>query len=539
MNTNFQYVDNQENNLVERVKKNFDLLIYPGNIGFYKSCEITKIFFYTPGEDKYYNLFTLLSFENTPLIKESFAYLTEKIKTISLSRENKIKWGILQRRISVERAIDIFDNLINNKVYQIEKPLQVSSLEPQLMCYVQANDEFTKPALNKVLKNNFHMGSYIIEFFDASKEKQRFLWKYPEKLNNLSEQINEIIPLHLGDVSDCIGNIIFQFPINCVQVNHKPIGNFNGEKIEINFSPELKKHPELIAHISSEEDNAINNNIIKPLVADENEFPFVAHGKTTLEIVSSSCQLLIFRGSFACIEKISTNIHIANPQNRCFYLNGSIQQVQVSLLETFSAGKEYNKNLRKWRNGRIYVDELNALEKRKDFLQYFNDNNIKALNDIRALISSHSRNGVYLWDPYLNAIDIKNTLYYCPLSNVPLRAITGLASKTKNKKEQVDEMRAEFARDDIRYLFFNIEVRGCFDVSKIHDWHAFHDRFLIFPLEKPLVWSLGISVNQLGKSHHILQKITHSQHILNAFNELWQKLDTPENLIWKHPCKNI
>ena len=59
MNTNFQYVDNQENNLVERVKKNFDLLISPGNIGFYKSCEITKIFFYTPGEDKYYNLFTL------------------------------------------------------------------------------------------------------------------------------------------------------------------------------------------------------------------------------------------------------------------------------------------------------------------------------------------------------------------------------------------------------------------------------------------------------------------------------------------------
>lgn len=49
-----------------------------------------------------------------------------------------------------------------------------------------------------------------------------------------------------------------------------------------------------------------------------------------------------------------------------------------------------------------------------------------------------------------------------------------------------------------------------------------------------MVWSLGISVNQLGKSHHILQEVKHAQHILNAFNELWDLLDNEECLVWKN-----
>lgn len=541
MKTKFQYSDNQEKKFTEQVKQNFELLISPGNVGFYKSCEITKIFFYTLGEEKYYNFFTLLSFENTPVVKESFAYLTDRRKTISLGGGIKKKWGILQRRISIERAIDIFDNLINHKTYQIDEPLQVSSLKPQLMRYIQANDEFVKPPVNNVLKNNFHMGSYIIEFFDISKENQHFLWEYPEKLNELSEQINEIIPLHFGNVSDCIGNMIFQFPINCVQINHKPIGNFNGEKIEVNFSPESETHQELFAHISSEEDNAINSSMIKQLLPGENNIVFPSHGRITLEVVSTKKQLVVFRNNFVCLGKMLSNMQFMHSQPRCFYLNGSIQQVQVSSMDNFSSGQEHNKIPRHWRQNRIYTEELKKLEKQKDFLQYFKDEHEKALNDIRSLISLYGANGVYLWDPYLDANDIKKILYFCPHTQASLKAITGLRNhREKNSKEdRIEEMRAVFERDDKNYLFLNIEVRGTLDVSKISDWHKFHDRFLIFPLEKPLVWSLGISVNQLGKSHHILQKITHAQHILNAFNKLWEKLDAQENLIWKHSYKHM
>ena len=56
---------------------------------------------------------------------------------------------------------------------------------------------------------------------------------------------------------------------------------------------------------------------------------------------------------------------------------------------------------------------------------------------------------------------------------------------------------------------------------------------IIFPSEKPKVWSLGASINQLGESHHILQEVKNAQHIVNAFDKLWEELSSEECLIWK------
>ena len=52
--------------------------------------------------------------------------------------------------------------------------------------------------------------------------------------------------------------------------------------------------------------------------------------------------------------------------------------------------------------------------------------------------------------------------------------------------------------------------------------------------KKPQVWSLGTSVNSLGKSHHIIQSVSHPQPIVDAFEELWDKLSVEECLVWKH-----
>jgi len=90
-------------------------------------------------------------------------------------------------------------------------------------------------------------------------------------------------------------------------------------------------------------------------------------------------------------------------------------------------------------------------------------------------------------------------------------------------------MTVEFEKDEKEFLFLNLEIRGKIGANG----YDFHDRFLIFPLEQPKVWSLGISVNQLGGSHHILHEVKNAQHILNAFNKLWNELNSKECLIWK------
>lgn len=62
----------------------------------------------------------------------------------------------------------------------------------------------------------------------------------------------------------------------------------------------------------------------------------------------------------------------------------------------------------------------------------------------------------------------------------------------------------------------------------------FHDRFLIFPgsvKEKPKVWSLGTSINNIGVRHSILMEVNNPQNILDAFNELWN--DLKDSILWK------
>ncbi len=183
-----------------------------------------------------------------------------------------------------------------------------------------------------------------------------------------------------------------------------------------------------------------------------------------------------------------------------------------------------------WIHNRKYEQELKELENNGSFIQYFGNQEEKALTDLRNLINKYSNNGVYLWDPFLNVSDIKKTFYYTPYSNVPLRAITNLKDvNSTSKTTNFDKVKTEFEVDDKEYLLIDLEVR-----SKQNGYGSdFHDRFLIFPLEKPKVWSLGTSVNSLGKSHHILQEVKHAQHILNAFNKLWDELNHKECIVWK------
>ena len=78
-----------------------------------------------------------------------------------------------------------------------------------------------------------------------------------------------------------------------------------------------------------------------------------------------------------------------------------------------------------------------------------------------------------------------------------------------------------------------LEFRTC---RKNKGW-GFHDRFLIFPAkgDRPSVWSLGTSVNGLGKSHHVLQKVGNGRLIQDAFQALWDELDVDECRVWKCP----
>ncbi len=157
------------------------------------------------------------------------------------------------------------------------------------------------------------------------------------------------------------------------------------------------------------------------------------------------------------------------------------------------------------------------------------------MEDIRYLLNRFGEDGVFLWDPYLSADDLLNTLFYIKYWNADLRAITeGNAIPGQTSPASfVEAQRAILygAQSNLRGLRLEYRIR-----TGQAGW-AFHDRFLIFPRDKAgaLAWSLGTSANSLGKQHHILQQVDDGQLVADAFNDLWNQLYLPEHLVWKTP----
>ena len=438
----------------------------------YNKCEVIEIFGYQLDDQKAFNIFTLIVFEETQQ-QESEKYLSNKL--IPFQKNKNIKWGIKRTIINIDKVKFIFENLKNKKILKIQDnadELKIGKIVIQNKQYI-----LTEPQINSILKNNFHSGSYIIEGFDLTKKNCSFLLGQPEVLNNFSEQVSEIIPIRL--LSDRLGNIIFQFPINLFKVAFSALEQYKGFQLDFVFHQKLKK--ELDFQVIAE--NRIDNLIADYLIQDikNNEPIFInTSDKVSYKIYDKRNKLIIGKGESSPLKTIAITSSMGSHQDRFFYINGRQERIQVSHPEpTYYAIGNRDKKSNDWLKNRKYEYQLKELDKTKAFIQYKEGENAKALKDIRYLINLHGRDGVYLWDPFLSAIDIKNTLYYSQFI-VKLKALTAIEEKN------IEEQRKKFEKDDKNFLQIYLEVRKSFRKN-------FHDRFLIFPVknQKFGTWNIG------------------------------------------------
>jgi hypothetical protein len=187
-----------------------------------------------------------------------------------------------------------------------------------------------------------------------------------------------------------------------------------------------------------------------------------------------------------------------------------------------------------------------------DFIQFPSGNESndelhqKALNIIHSLINKYGQNSIWLWDPYLTNEELKKTLFHNTHINSEMKAITN-SNKSKAMKICSDCI-LEYCIDPdsnenntfigkcyqyCENLKSNIDID--FRTAVGANAGGFHDRFIIFPKTEQgaIAWSLGASLNQYGLEHHILQKVIDGQMIADAFDKLWEKLQSDNQLIWK------
>ncbi len=518
--------------------KDYDTLTIQGNISFYQSCEVTELFLIYKQDRKVYNLFTIAVFEEKPFEGNNPCYLGNRIVYNS-----EFSIGLKRFWLSMESARASFEELLtNNKWRSVEDSgSQVHALNPLPKQYIPSKGD---NRINRVLKNNFHGGSYILEFFDEEKSNLNFLldMNAVEKFNTLFEKVKELVSIDLSVVRDRVGNIIFQFPVSLLEMKSKAKPLRDGVELRFTWHPLLKVLPDCHLHIES----VMDKNLMGSKIEEYNKGNYQVVETGNIELISTirvwrkdpSLILFTFQGSY--LSGVMLGINFVNPEPRQFELNGTLIEIEVNNLTVPPPNSKMEYSIYIANN--LYDEEKKQLEKSLAFKQYRHVNHDLALKDLRTLISRYDRNGVFLWDPFLRADDILETLYFSGSEGVELRAIGSSNKSTaviyENRGQEPRQIIAEerLVLENPAHINTGLNLEFRFQYG-LFGW-KFHDRFLIFPGSKqfrPRVYALGTSVNSFGNEHNILQEVSHPQPVVDAFNELWQELNHPECLVWKWP----
>ena len=304
-------------------KEQFELLRTNGNIGFYTHCEIVQIFGYKKDVDGAFNIYTLVIFQDKSFKESEPKYLTDKPIPITTD----ISCGIQKAILSIDNAILFFENLFTKKKFHLgnNSECNIGSLKFLNKLFVAGSDSNPFPQLNYILKNNFHNGSYIIEAFDCNKEYVSFLLEDPVKLNEISEKINEKIPLKIANVSDRLGNIIFQFPINNFKVEIWPLD----KRISLHFYLHDKyQFPDsLFAIAKNKVDDCIVDFNTKQLTHIQDSIIIDNSDPVELTIINKNTNLILFHDEVSYIDNVSVNCTQISYLKRCFRINNESYQL--------------------------------------------------------------------------------------------------------------------------------------------------------------------------------------------------------------------
>lgn len=514
----------------------------PGVLGYFTHFEVTEVVALFGGNPPV-NVFSILVAEERVGPQEDcLQWLGQRI---SLNGLKGAKFGVCRYTRTVEEVLNAIDQLQLDGSWRLSgHPLRMGSAELMVPQFVPPNSNHAV-TLNKILKNNFWDGCYVVEIFDHVKADLKVLLDTPELLLELSEKISKLIPIRIAEAADRLGNLMLQLPINVVRTVTAANRGSQTLSVELAWHPNAAPRP-LTLYCITEFDklvsgfNAIHlneglNEVSMPTLADEHRV--IVWDESYAVILSASCP-----SSF--VQQISFGMSVS-AKDRIFTLpDGREQRVDLRAAQRESWVGDAPRPHKEWVWKRIHDEEAASLAAQRRFKQYLplsgagNAEHLKALRDLHFLMDNYGEGGVWLWDPYLNAHDILKTLFFSPHEGVQLRAMsTAQKARGLTGEESVQSwihnqnLALSNCQSDFRGL--NLEFRARHgDVG----WD-FHDRFIIFPgaREGVLAWSLGISVNQFGKSHHILQRVDNGRLIAEAFESLWNQLGTEDQLVWKWP----
>ena len=456
------------------------------------------------------------------------------------------QFGVCRYRVKLanfEHGLSAFDA---NGVWALSgNPLGLPTLrqaDPQFV----PPDQATAIPLNKLLKNNFWAGSHILEWADPAKALFKPIFGKPAILTDLAAAVLSFVPIDLAVLSDRLGNVMVQIPVTLLTAQCAELRGDAGYLINSLWRPGAPPRP-LRATVSAEFDETITGHVIGTVLDKPITLPLVSGSAVPQAYLLDEDRNIVMAatGALSHISVINvTTIAMGRAEPRTFNFIGrdGLPQSQRIVLAPPKTQMQIGTPRQDPNGGftqkRLYQLDTERVKRERLFEQYGlpgtepDAEHQRVLSDLIDLMRIHGEAGAWLWDPYLEAVDVYETLFFSPHGGSDLRALSGGDTVEREKVEDfIVRQKASFAAVTGNLLGLRLDYRVAHSMDAIR----FHDRFLIFPKEGgDLAWSLGTSVNGLGKQHHILQKVADGQRVSNAFQQMWDRMGK-EQRVWSRP----
>ncbi|WP_156381541.1 VPA1262 family N-terminal domain-containing protein [Aurantimonas sp. Leaf443] len=539
----------------EKLRAELSCLLTPGRIGEFDHIELIEVIGTPRGGATINVLSVAVLSEGRSAVgdAEEAERLTERIGRIDGFKD--WSFGVMRTFRPVAALDQALATLAVSGEWTLSgRTLGTGTLRPEPAMFAPPDGTVPVP-LNSVLKNNFWAGSHVFRLTDQEKTPFAPFFADRRRLQRLSDAVSVGVPITFAGLADLLGDVLIQLPVTILVPSvTAPRGAVHSD-VAVAWRSGAARRP-LATAARTRWDELLTGAAVSERFTDSVRLPVDNHRQPLeTEIWDEGGILVGATASTSTLKQIALGMHVSQHEPRIFNVpnvRGQPVAERVELTETTTSfvGTSAGQDANFWLGRRQDLEERRRLEATRDFVQYrpqinSTDEQDRALADLRFLINRHGHTGVDLWDPYLSAEDLLRTLFFCCHSNAPLRALTDGRDPPRDATQECstpeepaapnppfpDRQRVVFERDAGNREGLRLEYRTRRGPK---GWH-FHDRFLIFPnlRDGPRAWSLGTSVNSLGKAHHILQRVSNPAMVAGAFEDLWAALDEPQHVVWR------
>ena len=535
--------------------------------GVLNSCnyaEVVQVILLRKKDNVCLNYFTHVLFSSGFSEEESSVFLTDR--PISINSEYKVL--ITKEKIARDSVLDILQNAAESQTWEWKEdkallddvfPMDLQFIPETDPTGSKTSDSTLVPIELALYGSNFSGGYYLCELFSAKTVLAKSL--STDDNRKIQDEINKAkIGFNLESLFDRIGNIVCKIPMDIIR--HKPVKLSPERGIAGRFILEnsCTEPLECVLQIILESDHTIIETRVEEMVFSEKgeirEYSIDPNRYSNRIILSDKKSGIIY---YSAVRDYSfgSNYYamITPPQfgiqsslKRIIVIDGQDKEIELTNIAGIGEVSiekeifEIEKRQHKW---------MTEYEYKHHFFRSFvvgqENEAIQTVIDIcndRDLFWDLEE--VWLVDPYLSADDILKTVVYCGKYGISIKCLTHIAAINGNREtrtETTTEGESLFETTVSRYngilknalgkqTDLKLEYRTVAGMTGI----SFHDRYLILKcgLNKSRAWSLRISVNSLGKSHHIIQIVQSPMDVIDTIDTIWNQSLREECLIFKN-----